>query len=258
MAARKRGPGRSRPRGERAGGRSRRTGAGRAGSTRAGGPRRDVRTCAEPQSFRSPTRRSAPCCPAKHTGPAGGPSWRAIRRSRRPGRARPAISAPATSRVHGVDTAVGADRPRERHRVGEVAAVQQRLAPGRPAHDLDAEPRRRPPRSTSSRAGTARATAPAATSGTGGARAAHRRRPRRAGRGRPPCSRPPRILRRGRRSGASVVRGSVRPLRRALRYAGRVEQRVDLGRVGHLHHEDPARAVRVLVHQLRARRRAPR
>ena len=98
-------------------------------------PRR--RTCAEPQSLRSPTRRSAPCWPAKHTGPAG-PSWRAMaastpsRRQPRDERAAPAPCRrrrrrPAAPAGRGIDDGVR-----------EVGAVQEPLSPGRPAHHVDA------------------------------------------------------------------------------------------------------------------------
>ena len=94
-------------------------------------------TWAEPHTLRSPTRRSAPCCGGEAHRP-GGPSWRADRGAhaeRAPG---PAMSPAAMTSVDRVDVPARRAGRGQRHRVREVAAVQQRRAPGRPAHDLDA------------------------------------------------------------------------------------------------------------------------
>ena len=145
-------------------------------------------TWAEPQSLRSPTRRSAPCCPAKHAGPVGPPARR-DRGGRRRAEASPAISAGRELPVDGVDAPGDAARPWHRDRVGQVArragSPGRRWAGARPR--LRAAGRRRDRRRR--RAGTGRATAPAATTGRAAAPAVHPPRPRRAARDPRPSAR---------------------------------------------------------------------
>ena len=195
----------------------------------------DLRRAAE---LASPTRRSAPCWPAKHTGPAG-PSWRAIAAST-PRRARPAISAPASRRVDGVDPAGRARRPGQGDRVRDVGAVEEPHAAGRAAHHLHA----------------------VALAGVGvdvvvGLEAPERQRRRRpTGTAAAPAARRP-ATDSSRASSAAICRGGVETpesrssTRRQARFEdsrrgpcqasstsapvrGGVEQAVDLGGVGHL------------------------
>ena len=137
------------PRPRRRAGRSRRTAGGRAGSSRAGARRRPAapgpsrRACGPRPAGRRPAgRRSTP-------GPAGtvvaGPTAASTPSAARPGDQRAGEQA-----VDGVDATGRARRARQRDRVGEVGAVQQRLAPGRAAHDLDPEPAQASPSTSSS------------------------------------------------------------------------------------------------------------